>query len=47
MQLIADLIPKPIPGHMLPVLCNRAEEYGYAGSSECDPRAQASAVEQG
>jgi integrase len=28
-------------------LCNRAEEYGYAGSSECDPRVQASAVEQG
>jgi hypothetical protein len=26
------------------VLCNRAEEYGHAGSSECDPRAQASAV---
>jgi integrase len=28
-------------------LCNRAEEYGHAGSSECDPRALASAVEQG
>ena len=28
-------------------LCNRAEEYRHAASSECDPRAQASAVEQG
>src|SRR5712672_2626190 len=27
---------------MLLALCNRAEEYGHAGSSECDPRAQAS-----
>jgi integrase len=27
-------------------LCNRAEEYGHEGSSECDPRVQASAVEQ-
>jgi integrase len=26
------------------LLCNRAEEYGHAGSSECYPRAQASAV---
>lgn len=32
---------------MLLALCNRAEEYSHAGSSECDPRAQASAVEQG
>jgi integrase len=32
---------------MLLALCNRAEEYGNAGSSECDPGAQASAVEQG
>jgi hypothetical protein len=29
---------------MLLALCNRAEEYGHAGSSECDPRTQASAV---
>jgi hypothetical protein len=28
-------------------LCNRTEEYGHAGSSECDPSAQAGAVEQG
>src|ERR1700694_502580 len=42
-----DLIPMPIRWHMLLDLCNRAEEYGHAGSSECDPRAQASAVEQG
>jgi len=27
-------------------LCNRAEEYGHAGSSEC-PSAQAGALEQG
>jgi hypothetical protein len=25
-------------------LCNRAEEFGHAGSRECDTRAQASAV---
>src|SRR6202521_1450598 len=42
-----DLIPMPIRWHMLLVLCNRAEEYGHAGSSECYPRAQASALEQG
>src|SRR5213082_823763 len=28
-------------------LCNPAEEYGHAGSSECCPRAEASTVEQG
>ena len=28
-------------------LCNRAEEYDDAGSSECCPSAQASALEQG
>jgi hypothetical protein len=27
-------------------LSNRAKEYGYAGSSECDPRAQPSAVDR-
>ena len=32
---------------MLLTLCNRAEEYDHAGSSECDSRAQASAVGQG
>ena len=32
---------------MLPVLCNRAEEYSHAGSSERDHGAQASDVEQG
>ena len=26
-------------------LCNRAEEYGHARSSECDRRTQASALE--
>ena len=31
---------------MLLALCNRAEEYGHAGSSECDHHTQASAVEQ-
>ena len=34
-------------GHMLLVLCNRAEEYGYAGSSECEPRAKASPWNKG
>ena len=42
-----DLIPLPNPVAHASRLCNRAEEYGYAGSSECCPRAQASAVEQG
>ena len=37
----------PIRWNMLLDLCNRAEEYGHAGSSECDPLAQASAVEKG
>jgi len=32
---------------MLLDLCNRTEEYDHAGSRECDPRAQATAVEQG
>ena len=40
------MIPTPIRWHMLLVLRNRAEEYGHAGSSECAPHAQASAVEQ-
>ena len=39
-----DLIPMPNPVVHASRLCNRAEEYGHAGSSECDPRAQASAV---
>src|SRR3984893_3922652 len=42
-----DLIPMPNPVAHASRLCNRAEEYGHAGSSECVPRAQASAVEQG
>jgi len=41
-----DLIPMPNPVAHASRLCNLAEEYGHAGSSECDPRAQASAVEQ-
>jgi len=41
-----DLIPTPNPVAHAYRFCNRAEEYGHAGSSECDPRAQASAVEQ-
>jgi hypothetical protein len=31
---------------MLLALCNRAEEYGHARSTECDHSAQAGAVEQ-
>src|SRR5260370_36420973 len=42
-----DLIAMPIRWHMLLDLYSRAEEYGHAGSCECDPRAEASAVEQG
>jgi integrase len=41
-----DLIPMPNPVAHASRLCNRAEEYGHAGSSEC-PRAQAGALEQG
>ena len=41
-----DLIPMLNPLAHASRLCNRAEEYGHAGSSECDPHAQASAVEQ-
>jgi hypothetical protein len=36
-----DLIPMPNPVAHASRLCNRAEEYGHAGSSECGPRAQA------
>ena len=32
---------------MLLALCNRAEEYGHAGSGECYPQAQASAWNKG
>ena len=32
-----DLIPKPNLVAHASCLCNRAEEYGHAGSSECDP----------
>src|ERR1035437_1041046 len=39
--------PKPNPVAHASRLCNRAEEYEHAGSSECCPRAQASTVEQG
>jgi hypothetical protein len=39
-----DLIPKLNPVAHASRLCNRAEEYRHAGSSECAP---ASAVEQG
>jgi integrase len=42
----ADLIPMSNPVAQLLALCNRAEEYGHAGSSEC-ARAHASSVEQG
>jgi hypothetical protein len=42
-----DLIPMRNPVAHASRLCNRAEEYGYAGSSESDPSAQAGAVEQG
>ena len=41
----ADVIPMPIPLAHASRLCNRAEEYDHAGSSECCPRAQASALE--
>src|SRR6266478_2463676 len=41
-----DLIPMLNPVAHASRLCNRAEEYDHAGSSECDPRARASAVEQ-
>ena len=42
-----DLIPMPNPAAHASRLSNRAEEYGHAGSSQCGPRAQTSAVEQG
>jgi hypothetical protein len=32
-----DLIPMPNPVAHASRLCNRTEEYGHAGSSECDP----------
>src|SRR5882757_986888 len=41
-----DLIPKQDPVAHASRLSNRAEEYDHAGSNECGPRAQASAVEQ-
>jgi hypothetical protein len=41
-----DLIPMPNPAAHASRLSNRAEEYDHE-SSECDPRAQAGAVEQG
>ena len=41
-----DLISMPNPVAHASRLCNRAEEYGHAGSSEC-PSAQAGALEQG
>jgi hypothetical protein len=42
-----DLIPTPNAVAHASRLCNRAEEYAHAGSSECDRRIQASAMEQG
>src|SRR5665647_672819 len=41
-----DLISSPNPVAHACRLRNRAVEYGHAGSSECDPGAQAGAVEQ-
>ena len=43
----ADLIPMPISVAHASRLCNRAEEYDHAGSSECCPSPQTSALEQG
>jgi hypothetical protein len=37
--------PKHPQARMLLALCNRTEEYGYAGASEYRPSTQASAVE--
>src|ERR1700676_2932505 len=42
----ADLIPMTNPVTHPTRFCNRAKEYGHAGSSECLPNTQASAVEQ-
>src|SRR5258708_1017848 len=43
-----DVIPMPNPVTHTSPLCNRAEEYDHAGSSECDPNVpKTSAVEKG